>query len=480
MATDLVWLRSDLRLHDNPSLLSGADADRVLPVYCFDPRTFDDDGGMFDLPKTGPYRARFLRESGLDLRESLRGMGSDLVVRRGRPEAVVPDLAEAYDVGTVHCQTLPATEEVGVENATREALRSAGVETDRRWTHTLNHVEDLATDVAEIPDTFTSWREATESRPVREQVATPDSLPLPDDVEAGEVPTLGELGYDGDGTPDGRSVLPFAGGETAGRERVESYVWDGDHLREYKETRNGLLGADYSSKLSAWLALGCLSPRYVHDEVRRYEDERVSNESTYWLLFELMWRDFFQFQFVKHGLAFFSPTGIRDVDREWSGDEDRFERWAAGGTGVPFVDANMRELNETGYMSNRGRQTVASFLADWLEVDWRRGAAYFEARLVDYDPPSNWGNWAYQAGVGNDSRNRYFNVRKQADEYDPDGEYVRHWLPELADLPDGAVHDPWTLPADERAAHGVHLGTDYPRPVIDVERRHSELQDERL
>jgi deoxyribodipyrimidine photo-lyase len=483
MATALVWLRDDLRVHDNPSLSAGADADRVVPVYVVDPRAIDPSGGSFGLPKIGPSRARFLRESLLDLRGSLRERGGDLVVRRGRPERVLPRLAEAVDAGTVHFQRLPAPDEAGVETAVREAFREhdVDVDVDGPWTHTLHHVDDLATDATAIPDTFTTWRTATEDRPVREQVATPARLSLPAGVDVGEVPTLPELHVDPEeATPDDRAVLPFEGGETAGRDRVAEYVWRRDGLREYKETRNGLLGADYSSKLSPWLAHGCLSPRYVHDEVRRYEEERVANESTYWLLFELRWRDFFQFQFLRHGAAFFRRGGIRDADRTWSGGEDRFERWAAGATGVPFVDANMRELNGTGYVSNRGRQVVASFLADWLDVDWRRGAAYFEARLVDYDVCSNWGNWAYQAGVGNDSRNLYFNVTKQAAEYDPDGAYVRRWLPELASLPDDTIHAPWASSADDLAAAGVRLGEDYPEPVVDVDERHAELRAERL
>ncbi|MFD1515174.1 DASH family cryptochrome [Halomarina rubra] len=480
--TTLVWVRRDLRVHDNPTLASAANDD-VVPVYVHDPRTVGE--GRYGPQRVGPYRARFLHESLSDYRQTLRSKGADLLVRRGAPEEVVPELVETVGADTVHLQTMPATEEFGVENATREALRGAGVETERFWTHTLYHVEDLASDVEEVADTFTTWRKVTESRQVRNQAPTPETLSLADaaaTLDSGDLPTVDEFGPwdEGDADPDDRSVLPFEGGESAGRERVHDYVWEGDHLREYKETRNGLLGADYSSKFSPWLAVGALSPRFLHDEVRRYEDRRVSNESTYWLLFELMWRDFFQFQFVKHGAGFFSATGIRAVEREWPGGDDRFERWAAGETGVPFVDANMRELNETGYLSNRGRQNVASFLVDWLEVDWRRGAAYFEARLVDYDVCSNWGNWAYQAGVGNDSRNMYFNVLKQADDYDADGEYVRRWLPELDGIPGGDVHEPWTL-SDERLTEcGVELGLDYPRPVVDVGQRHSELRDERL
>jgi deoxyribodipyrimidine photo-lyase len=472
--TAVVWFRDDLRLHDNETLARAvAGADSVLPLYVFDPGEYGE--GMFGLPKRGPYWARFRRESVLDLRSSLRARGGDLLVRHGDPREVVPEVADSFDADVVHAQTKPATEELETENDVRARLAEHGIELERFWTHTLYHVEDLPTPYDRIDDTFTPWRKAVErSASVRETVPAPETVPTPE-FEAGGVPTLGDLGVEGDPEPDERGVLAFEGGETAGRDRVRAYLWAGDHLRNYKGTRNGLLGADYSSKFSAWLAHGCLSPRHVHEEVRHYEDERVSNEDTYWLLFELLWRDFFQFQFRKHGSDFFTRSGIRGVEKRWREDSEAFRRWADGETGVPFVDANVRELNATGYMSNRGRQNVASFLADFLELDWRLGAAYFESKLVDYDVCSNWGNWAYQAGVGNDSRDNYFYVPGQAERYDPDAEYVKHWLPELAPLPPEYAHHPWRMNEAEGAEYGVQLGLDYPTPMVDPDERYDEM-----
>jgi deoxyribodipyrimidine photo-lyase len=137
----------------------------------------------------------------------------------------------------------------------------------------------------------------------------------------------------------------------------------------------------------------------------------------------------------------------------------------------------MRELNETGYMSNRGRQNAASFLANSLRIDWRRGAAYFETQLVDFDPCSNYGNWAYIAGIGNDSRNSYFNIVKQARKYDADGEYTRTWLPELSGLPADATHEPWELSEKQQRAYGVELGVDYPEPMVDLEASYEQFRD---
>jgi deoxyribodipyrimidine photo-lyase len=248
----------------------------------------------------------------------------------------------------------------------------------------------------------------------------------------GKIPEIYELIlFSEPPTKDSRSVLNFKGGETEALVRLKTYFWEGDHLKTYKETRNGLLGADYSSKFSAWLALGCISPRYIYEEVKRYETERIANDSTYWLVFELLWRDYFRFVALKFGTRLFKVTGIKnDFQKKWKRDKVLFQKWVNGQTGVPLIDANMIELQQTGFMSNRGRQNVASYLTKDLGIDWTWGAAYFESLLLDYDVCSNWGNWNYVAGVGNDPReDRYFNIAKQANTYDPKGDYVRQWLP---------------------------------------------------
>ncbi|GAB7095684.1 DASH family cryptochrome [Halolamina litorea] len=490
METALWWVRNDARLHDNAALAAAADADRLLPVYVVDPRGYGEqpyDGrNSFDFEKTGAFRTRFLQETVDDLRGSLDDAGSALLVREGRPDDVLPEVADAVDADAVHFQALPAPEERDAAGAVVSALSDAGVTTRSHWTHTLHHVADLPDRISGIDDTFTPFRQSVErdSR-VRDPVPEPDLPETPDlarldgvddsGSDLGSFPTLNELGLP-EPAHDDRGVLAFEGGEAAGLDRLDHYLWEGDHLREYKQTRNGMLGPDYSSKLSPWLNAGCLSPRRVAAEVEEYEAERVSNDSTYWLLFELRWRDFMAFQTAKHGGQFFSLGGIRERDDiDWQRPDhdpaarEQFERWARGETGIPFVDATMRELNATGYMSNRGRQNAASFLANSLRVDWRRGAAYFETRLIDYAPGSNYGNWAYIAGVGNDSRNSYFDVVGQAKKYDSDGEYVTHWLPELEPLPAAQVHEPWELNRATQAEYGVVLGEDYPEPMVDLD-----------
>jgi deoxyribodipyrimidine photo-lyase len=192
-----------------------------------------------------------------------------------------------------------------------------------------------------------------------------------------------------------------------------------------------MIGEGYSSKFSPWLANGSLSARKIFAEIKKFEEEVEANESTYWLVFELLWRDYFRFVAKKYGNKIFYKGGIKNKKNNYTNDFDSFEKWRTGKTGNDFVDANMIELLKTGFMSNRGRQNVASYLCKDLKTDWRWGASWFESQLIDYDVASNWCNWMYIAGVGNDPReNRYFNINKQAEMYDADNSYRRLWLEE--------------------------------------------------
>jgi deoxyribodipyrimidine photo-lyase len=495
----LVWLRNDLRLHDNEALTKALrQATSVAPVFCFDPRQFG--STPFGFPKTGVHRERFLLESLADMRARLQERGGNLIARSGAPEEVLPRLAEELRAEALFFHEEVADEELRAEEAVSEALSRRGVKIHTFWGATLTHINDLPFEPEQTPDVFTQFRKLVEKKageprpplPTPERVNVPEGLSadfwgvIPQsvekksigaqsvwsDAEAAKLPNiLREFVAANDGKADARAVLPFRGGESAALERVEEYFWRRDELKRYKETRNGLLGADYSSKFSAWLALGCLSPRFVYAEVRRYERERVANDSTYWLVFELLWRDFFRFTALKHDTALFRPFGIQNAPKRWSQNWEAFNRWRAGMTGIPFIDAQMRELALTGFMSNRGRQNVASFLTRDLEVDWRMGAEWFESQLIDYDVCSNYGNWNYAAGIGNDPReDRYFNIMRQAAMYDTNGDYVRRWLPELRNVPPARIHAPHLASAEELRRYGCELGKDYPRPMLDLEK----------
>ncbi|MGJ3245264.1 MAG: DASH family cryptochrome [Elainellaceae cyanobacterium] len=463
----LIWYRNDLRLHDHEPMNRAINAKaHVIPLYCFDPRQFEQTS--FGFAKTGAYRAQFLLESVENLRQSLRSLGSDLIIRMGMPEEVIPQLVQELEISIVYYSSEVTSEELTVEQHLRNALKPLNVGSQSFWGATLFHPDDLPFDMHRLPEVFTQFRKAVErSSTVNPTLAQPDALPPLPTVDVGELPTLESLGLEPP-TYDERAVLHFSGGEAAGIDRLQDYFWNHDQLKVYKETRNGMLGADYSSKFSPWLALGCLSPRFIYEEVQRYEDQRVANSSTYWLVFELLWRDYFRFIGAKHGDRIFYPSGLRKLPIDWAQDWERFDRWRYGQTGYPLVDANMQEIAASGFMSNRGRQNVASFLTKNLGIDWRMGAEWFESLLIDYDVCSNYGNWNYTAGVGNDARGfRYFNVIKQAKDYDPQGAYVKHWLPELADVPGAKVHEPWKLQPVEQKRFDVRMGVDYPNPVVD-------------
>ncbi|MFM6954040.1 MAG: DASH family cryptochrome [Sphingobacteriaceae bacterium] len=425
----LVWFRNDLRIHDNEVLLEASlKGDVVIPVYCFDPRHYAIT--KYGTSKTGPIRAQFILESVADLKQNLQALGGDLISLIGKPEEEIPKLAMQYDINEVYHHREVAPEEIEISERVEAALWKHQINLKHYIGHTLYHKEHLPFPIKDIPDVFTNFRKKVEKESaVRPCFANPTSICIPENLVAGYLPSLVELGYEERFNVDARAVLQFRGGESGGLKRMQEYFWEHDALKSYKITRNGLLGANYSSKFSPWIALGCLSPRKVYWEIKKYEQERVANESTYWLIFELLWRDYFRFMFKKYGNKFFLKAGFKgQAPAEAPNQQELFDRWKLGQTGVPLIDANMRELNATGFMSNRGRQNTASYLVKVLKVNWTWGAAYFEEKLIDYCPANNWGNWAYVAGVGNDPReDRIFNTAKQAQMYDPEGEYVQLW-----------------------------------------------------
>ncbi|MEO0560239.1 MAG: DASH family cryptochrome, partial [Bacteroidota bacterium] len=396
MPTALLWLRNDLRLHDHAALTEALEAagpdGTLLAVYCLDPRHTDETAWGFR--KTEGYRTAFVLESLRDLRGRMQALGGDLIVRRGRPEDVLPPLAQQAGASTLHVHAEPMQEETDVEEGVRSALPESAIDWRSVWGHTLVDIAALPFDIDDVSDVFTQFRKAVEKGAAGTYVPplpTPETLPPPPEgIEPGDIPaSVANLGLD-PREPDNRLGFRIHGGETAGLERLDTYIWERDRLKVYKETRNGMLNPDDSSKLSPWLAHGCLSPRRVQAEVTRYEAERTKNRSTYWLTFELLWRDFFRLYGAKHGDRLFWPSGPKGVDGMPDRlDEGLFTAWREGRTGLPLVDASMRELASTGFMSNRGRQNAASFWTKHLGQPWWAGAAWYEAMLVDYDVTSN-------------------------------------------------------------------------------------------
>ncbi len=431
MRTSIVWFKTDLRLHDNETLVKAIEqSDEIIPVYCFDESHFKTT--EFGFQKTGNFRGQFLLESLQDLDKNLRAIGSGLLIVRGKPEYELYKVAQKYNAQKLFAKKEVAFEEKKTEERVEKELWKSKCEIETFSTSTLYHAQDLPFSIKDIPDVFTNFRKRIEKESsIRKIFSAPLAIKSPNIPEL-QLPRLEQLGLIPSNI-DVRAAITFKGGETEGYKRLHYYFTQTKAISNYKDTRNEMIGTDYSSKFSAWLALGCLSPREIYVELKKYEEQFGANESTYWLIFELLWRDYFRFMMKKHRHQFFLQTGIKSNELNTNNhNEELLHKWINSQTGNDFIDANMLELKLTGYMSNRGRQNVASYLCNDLKLDWRYGAAYFEQQLIDYDVCSNWGNWAYLAGVGNDPRgNRYFNIEKQANDYDSKKTYRNLWLTKI-------------------------------------------------
>lgn len=428
MRRSIVWFKTDLRLHDNETLVRAIEqSDEIIPVYCFDEAHYRTT--PFGFQKTGSFRAQFLMDSLADLDANLREIGSGLIVVKGKPEAELFKIAKQYNAQKVFAKKEVAYEEKLTEEIVENELWKLHCTLETFSTSTLYHAQDLPFTKKDIPDVFTNFRKRIEKesdiRPIFDKPSFIKSPPIP----PLQLPELEELGLTRV-IPDNRAAIQLKGGETTAFKRLQFYFFETNSISTYKEKRSGMIGENYSTKFSAWLATGCLSPREIYHELKKYESRFSANASTNWLVFELLWRDYFRFMMKKYNQKFFLQTDIKEKVPEASNhNSDLLNRWINGQTGSDFVNANMLELKLTGFMSNRGRQNVASYLVNDLKLDWRYGAAYFEQQLIDYDACSNWGNWAYVAGLANDPKaNRYFNVDKQTADQELDQSYRKLWL----------------------------------------------------
>jgi len=422
----VVLFTSDLRLHDNKTLLEAIkENDEVIPLFCWDDEYMN--SVQFGFNRVGKIRRAFLQKVLADLHHSIKSIGGYLLVKKGGQIDILNQLISHYSIFKVYTKKQVGIEEKRQNETLKKMLLSKRIDFEEYSTSTLFHPSDLPFSMSSIPDVFTKFRKIVEKEvDVRESLKAPKVILcpiIPKELMNNEVqPFSLEL--------DSRNALPSLGGESSAMNHLNYYLFEKEHILHYKETRNGLLGCNFSSKLSQWLSLGCISPKYIYHEVKRFEQEVQANDSTYWLIFELLWRDFFRFSFKKHPLTYFQLHGILGFsDRKAIRNEGIIDLWVNGETPCSFVNAAMKELKATGWISNRMRQIVASFFIHELQQDWRIGAAYFESQLIDYDVSSNWGNWAYIAGVGNDPRaGRKFNIEKQEELYDKDRTYQKLWL----------------------------------------------------
>ena len=407
----LHWFQNDLRLADNPALASATFADSLLCVYLLPkPRPWCNLRGL------GPQRDRFLRESLQTLKVDLQAMGQDLMVLEGSPELVLPNLVHRFGIDRISTSDTPGWYE-------KKAIRFLEEKLPRLLKifrgPALFDSEQLPFSLEDLPHNFSPFRRKVEKLTIPGPLAKPAAFPPPPSAQFDAIPRAAASPHPG---------LPLPGGSAAGLRRLDQFLFQTHAIANYKQTRNDLDGLAGSSTLSPWLANGALSVRTVAHQIFRYEREHVANESTYWLYFELLWREFFHWRAVVDGKSLFKQTGRQGRRLLTTFEPRQFARWCAGDTDYPLVNALMRQLLATGWMSNRGRQIAASCLINELGLDWRYGAAFFEQQLIDYDVGSNYGNWQYLAGVGSDPRGgRHFNLEKQAAQYDPDGLFTTKW-----------------------------------------------------
>ncbi len=401
--TGLYWFRHDLRLADNPSLNQlCSKVDRLICVYIKDQHEANQ--SQLCRASVSQLKKIFEQQSVTVLDESLRQKNQYLLCVGGPVQETLLALVERYAVTHIGAEFHPGVYEQNTLKSLQDACPQVHFTVSQG--HTLFSINDLPFDLEELPETFTPFRKKVET--ILINPPADELLQLPSSI--GVMPEVQQKLTSG----------PLQGGEKSAHQQLNYYLFESDLIKQYKQTRNALDDWHNSSKLSLWLANGCISAKTIYQTIKQYEAERGVNESTYWLYFELLWREYFQWYLNKHQNKLFHFSGVKQVAPLTRFNQQEFTRWCEGMTEYPVVNACMRQLNQTGYMSNRGRQLVASCLVHELNLDWRYGAAYFEQQLIDYDVASNWGNWQYLAGVGADPRgHRRFALDKHTATYDP-------------------------------------------------------------
>lgn len=422
MPTVSIFLfRNDLRIEDNPAFYEASiNSDFLIPVTILD--TSESIPNELGFPKMGRYRKNFLLDCLHSLDSQLKNKGSSLFVLQGNPLEILNQLKDMQCAEKVYMSREYTTEETEFQEKISDLFPVSVIEGN-----TLYLEKDLPFIVGNTPAHFTPFREKLEKKSrVRKIFGIPEIPPLPKNLSL--ISELDSITRD--------SLTPiFRGGIESAIQRVNYYFFETGFISSYKKTRNEIQGIDFSSKFSPYLARGCISARQIYESLKKYESEVEKNESTYWLYFELLWRDYFKWVALQKGRKLFFKNGWSGKEHSFSFSPEIFNSWRYGTTEEPLINAFMRELYHTGFMSNRGRQIVASFFTKELGLDWRRGAEWFESCLIDYDASSNYGNWAYQAGVGNDPRSdRTFNLQIQRESYDPDGTFISRWCGRDTDI----------------------------------------------
>lgn len=418
------WFRSDLRINDNLALNKAIDNSKhILFIYIDDENNYRQTSWEF--LRMGEHRKIFINQGISNLDKILKNYGHSLHLFKGNTIEILKKITQEYFIDTVFCEEIYASE----EKKQIESLKNLGINVNLTFQSSLFNLEQLPFDLNDMPNVFTKFRKLIEQNQIKPN--SPNRLSenisnlLPITIDNTEIKLQKTEDYKQSSFPISQDN--FMGGEINARASIKKYFQSNFPL-SYKDTRNNLIGINFSTKFSPWLALGFISARQIYSYLKEYELAFIANESTYWIFFELLWRDFFRFIFIKYGDYFFYKSGLGLNPIKIKHNVKSFLAWSQGETPNSFINAGMIELNKTGFLSNRMRQITASYLVNELSCDWRSGAAWFESQLIDYDVYSNYGNWAYIAGCGTDPRGgRHFNIEKQRQTYDPEGDYQKMW-----------------------------------------------------
>jgi len=436
MSTAIVWFRRDLRLHDHPALATAArEYECVIPLFVFDDRLLGGRAGSDN-------RVAFMHSCLDALDDALRGLGSALVARAGRPEEVLTAFARETGAQAVFWTSDVSPFARARDARVTHALRAAGIAPRPHGGAYVVDVSKPRTTNGSPYHVFTPFFRRWQALPRRPLEAVPAALaPLPPQLDRGTLP----------------SALVKLGEPNA---RRAARAWFDGPIQHY--------GSDGSSRLSPYLRWGCLSARALELEA----EQSAGTGAEAWIR-QLAWRDFYAHVLLHWPQNLDHEFQERHRDLEWSDDREHLEAWRRGQTGYPIVDAAMRELAATGWMHNRARLIVGSFLTKDLHLDWRHGERWFSQLLLDGEPAQNNGNWQWIASVGVDPApafRRIYNPTLQGRRFDPDGAYVRRYLPELTSVPDDRLFEPWMMTTAEQRASGCRIGADYPAPIVDHRR----------
>ena len=456
----IVWFRRDLRVRDHPALRAALDAhDRVVTAFCFDDRL------LHGRHASGP-RTQFLLECLADLDRELRERGGGLVIRRGPPERELAGLAAETGATVIH-----ATQDVSPfarrrGERVRAALGDSGIELRSHEGLNAVDVRSIETGAGKPYTVFSPFHRKWLQAPRRQVLEAPRELPpLPSRLAKGRIPSLASLGLAQEVSD------PARGGESEARRALDRFL-DG-RVHEYTETHDAL-GRDRTSRLSPYLHFGCLGVRSIEQRLPPGAGPEAFRR-------QLCWRDFHHH--VLHHFPRNARSEFQDRYRgsiRWSYARRPFEAWCEGRTGYPLVDAGMRQLRREGWMHNRARLVVGSFLTKDLGIDWRWGERWFMRLLIDGDEANNNGNWQWIASVGTDPQpafRRIYNPARHQERYDPENAYVLRYVPELAPVPERYLREPWTMPDEVQRESGCVIGDDYPAPIVDHRRAREEALD---